>query len=120
MGGIIISSVCYATSSITSNNAWIIPYGLYYVVPTIVASLVWIIPESPRWLLSKGRTEEARVALRRLRVNNSDVAIDEELSSIVTMLENENTKKGGYPDLFKGTNRECFGNPSSPPCSRMS
>jgi SP family sugar:H+ symporter-like MFS transporter len=69
-----------------------------------VASLVWFIPESPRYLLGKGRVEEAKASLRRLRVDNTDSAIDEEVARILLSLEAEKDQ-GRYSDLWKGTNR---------------
>lgn len=29
----------------TTNAAWRIPFGLFYIVPTIVASLIFLVPE---------------------------------------------------------------------------
>jgi len=43
--GLVINSVARGTHSIRDNSAWSIPFGLFYVVPTIVASLIWFVPE---------------------------------------------------------------------------
>ena len=45
VGGLLINGICKGTSTIPNNNAWMIPYGLYYIIPTFVASLIWFIPE---------------------------------------------------------------------------
>ena len=45
IGGLLINSICRGTSEIDNNNSWMIPYGLYYVIPTFVASCIWFIPE---------------------------------------------------------------------------
>lgn len=45
VGGLIINAICKGTSRIPNNSAWMIPYGLYFIIPTFVASCVWFIPE---------------------------------------------------------------------------
>jgi len=51
IGGFIINIVCKGTSTLPDNRAWRIPLGLFYIVPTMIATLVFFTPESPRWLL---------------------------------------------------------------------
>lgn len=46
IGGLIINGICRGTSTIQNNNAWMIPYGLYYIIPTFVACTIWFIPEA--------------------------------------------------------------------------
>lgn len=45
IGGLVINSVARGTGSNKDNSAWRIPFGLFYVVPVIVASLIWFVPE---------------------------------------------------------------------------
>lgn len=106
VGGFVINSVCKGTSGIQDNRAWRIPLGLFYIVPTIVLSLIFFTPESPRWLLKKGRTEEARESLRKLRVGRfSDDQIKLEFRELETALSSEVTfEKGKFMELFKGVN----------------
>lgn len=110
VGGIIINSVCLGTSDMSSNAAWRIPQGLFYVVPTIVASCVWFIPESPRWLLLNDRPDEALASLRQLRGQagsgtgtGSHLTAEEELARLQTSLIHEQNQ-GTYSDLFRGSN----------------
>lgn len=45
MGGLIMSLICRATSELEGNKQWQIPFGLFFVIPTIVAAGIWFIPE---------------------------------------------------------------------------
>lgn len=44
-GGMVIGWVCNGTSKIHDDRSWRIPLGLFFVIPTIIASLIWFIPE---------------------------------------------------------------------------
>ena len=108
IGGIIINSICRGTSTIQNNNAWMIPYGLYYIIPSFVASTIWFIPESPRWLLMKDRDEEALRNLKLLRGKGNEMSAEAELELIRVSLQEE-ADKGTWADLFKGHNRRRTG-----------
>lgn len=105
-GALVINSVCYGTSGLQGNRAWRIPLGLFYIVPTIVASLIFFIPESPRWLLRKNRPEEAMTHLRRLRQGIfSEEEIEREYDQLRVSLESEpETNNVRFVELFQGTN----------------
>lgn len=58
-GAIIGSGITLSTFARTDNWSWRIP-SLCQAVPCLVQfAVIWFIPESPRWLIFKGRTEEA-------------------------------------------------------------
>ncbi|KAF4126478.1 Sugar (and other) transporter [Geosmithia morbida] len=105
LGGLVINSICLRTSTLTSNQAWRIPLGLFYIVPSIIAASVWFLPESPRWLLQKGRVDEARENLHKFRVGTlySEEAIEDELRDIQDQLRRE-ADKGSYVELFSRNN----------------
>ena len=44
---------------------WRIPMAMQGIPCIIVLVFVWILPESPRWLMSRGRTVEARSILTK-------------------------------------------------------
>ncbi|XP_066139089.1 organic cation transporter protein-like isoform X2 [Euwallacea fornicatus] len=82
--GTIISS-CYAVGEIAvAVVAWIVKSWktlifISYLPSLFLISYLWIIPESIRWHLSKGRTEEAKITLKKLaRVNGKEIS-DKEL-----------------------------------------
>jgi SP family sugar:H+ symporter-like MFS transporter len=56
-----------ATSNIDGKRAYILPLGIVYVIPGILAIGMLFIPESPRWLLQMNKSEQARKSLTWLR-----------------------------------------------------
>lgn len=89
-----------------SNAAWQIPFGLFYIVPVIVASLIWFVPESPRWLAMRDRPKDARKALYALREGKFTAAeIEAELDMILNNIKAEKEmERGTFFDMFKKPN----------------
>lgn len=55
----------------TDTRQWRIPLGVQIVPAAILGCLITLFPESPRWLMSKGRSEEAHRTLARLHANHN-------------------------------------------------
>ncbi|KIV79775.1 hypothetical protein PV11_07321 [Exophiala sideris] len=80
-----------------TNAAWKIPVYLQLMCPLIVAAFVFFVPESPRWLIMKGRREEAKNIIIKYHANGdaSHPAVDVELHEIeesITPDHKEGTK----------------------------
>ncbi|KAF2442364.1 general substrate transporter [Karstenula rhodostoma CBS 690.94] len=59
VGTLVASGVCYGTQNMSSTWAWRIP-SLLQAGPAVLCMIVLLfVPESPRWLISRGRHEEA-------------------------------------------------------------
>lgn len=50
--------------------------------PVPLITILWFAPESPWWLVRRGRPEEAKVALQRLSSNKTDEEIDDTVNSM--------------------------------------
>jgi uncharacterized hydrophobic protein (TIGR00271 family) len=74
--------------ALTGKGGWRWMFGLG-VVPAIGLTVgMWFLPDSPRWLISKSRTDEAQKALARLRS-------PEEIGSEVADIEQSTGKTSG-------------------------
>jgi hypothetical protein len=40
-----MSIICFGTEKIDDDRQWKIPFGLFFIIPTIVAAGIWFVPE---------------------------------------------------------------------------
>lgn len=101
VGTLIGTVVDNFTSKIGGRNCYLIPLALIFIVPTIISIGLLFIPESPRYLVQKGKIEQARSALVWLRPKGFNV--EAELLEIETAAsqEKELKKSTGWVDLFR-------------------
>lgn len=96
-------------SMLSRDDQWAyrIPYGLQWMWPLPLFVGIVFAPESPWWLVRKGRVEDAKKALLRLTSLNreTDFNADETVAMMVhtTALEENITSGSSYWDCFKGT-----------------
>jgi len=89
--GILVAYIVNAL--LASSGAWRLMLGLA-VIPSVVLLIgMYFMPETPRWLVSRDRDEEARDVLRRTR---DDEAAERELREIK---EVESDEEGGLSEL---------------------
>lgn len=91
--GLIIGSwVTFGTYRINSPWSWKIPCILQLVLPAYQMFMIWLCPESPRWLASKGRLEEARAILIKWHGNGIETELVRlELQEILAGIEADKT-----------------------------
>ena len=120
IGSIIVGAVTYRYNGIDAPSAyqyvmfWLvarvptnepnrIPIALQWMFPTPLAILVFLAPESPWWLVRKGRFEEAARSVVRLG-RRSLVNESETVAMMRRVVEMEKSaKKPSHLELFKGT-----------------
>ncbi|KAL6231970.1 hypothetical protein BDW75DRAFT_243398 [Aspergillus navahoensis] len=95
----------YGTFRISDTFSWRIPSILQGAIPVVQLSLAWLVPESPRWLIAKGRVEEARGILIKYHAggDESSPLVAFELDQIQSTLEEEQTinKTSSFWDLIR-------------------
>ncbi|KAI1655495.1 sugar transporter [Daldinia decipiens] len=89
--------------------AYRIPYALQWMWPLPLIIGISFAPESPWWLVRKGKLEDAKHSLLRLTSldRETDFDADETVAMMVhtTALEQKITRGASYLDCFKGVDR---------------
>ena len=99
VSGFVISNIItLAFSRITTEAQWRFPLGIQLIFSVIILSLVPILPESPRWLLARGRDTEAKAVLGRL----SDDEVESEFKVIRDAVREEQAVQASWADIFRG------------------
>ncbi|KAH8765914.1 general substrate transporter [Diaporthe sp. PMI_573] len=103
VGSIIVTGITYHYNQYLQDIAFRIPIALQWMFPTPLAILLFIAPESPWWLVRKGRLAEAEKAVVRLgrktRLNAS-----ESVAMMRRTVDLEKTiKEPNLVELWKGT-----------------
>jgi sugar porter (SP) family MFS transporter len=99
--GFSVGAVFERGEFVSNDAAWRTMLALGMVMPAILIGLVYLaMPESPRWLISRGRSAEAINVLRRCALPGEDVEriasdIEEELAA-----ERENDQKTTWRSIF--------------------
>lgn len=104
VGAIVAAGITYGTTAIPNNWSWRVPSLLQAAPSLLQCSLVFMIPESPRWLIARDRREEALAILVKYHAEGdaSSALVQAEMAQIETTvkLEIENSKKS-WADVFR-------------------
>ncbi|CAG7950314.1 unnamed protein product [Penicillium nalgiovense] len=104
IGSIIVAGVTYGFNKRSDEWAWRVPLALQWIFPTPLLILLFFAPESPWWLIRRGRKAEALRSIERLGGKSHEEA-QQSLAMIERTVEIE-AQMGGSPtllDLLKGT-----------------
>ncbi|KAI7344640.1 sugar transporter STL1 [Hortaea werneckii] len=105
-GSMIASFTTYGTNQnmdATNNAQWRIPLGIQLAPAFLLACLILLFPESPRWQIAHGRTQKGLATLARLHAsgNQEDEWVLAEYTQIEATIEQEKAESASWMDLFK-------------------
>lgn len=110
IGLLLASCVTYGTEDRTDTGSYRIPIGIQFVWAIILFIGIFWLPDSPRWYIKRGRVEEARKVLARLRGQPMESEyIEAELAEIVANAEYERQRIpntgyfGSWAHCFSGS-----------------
>ncbi|KAF3388661.1 Lactose permease [Penicillium rolfsii] len=94
-GSITAAAIAFSTLSIENSWSWRVPCLLQILYPTMQLVALTIIPESPRWLVSKSRQGEALAMLTRYHANGDmhDKLVQDEYDQICASIHAEADQK---------------------------
>ncbi|KAE8327311.1 general substrate transporter [Aspergillus sergii] len=90
--------------------SWRLPLALPISFTLMIMSFTMSFPESPRWLVSKGHMEEARITMHALADEDSlsHEAIGSEIENISSALQDASDSERGFVNLFKREPQRLF------------
>jgi MFS transporter, SP family, sugar:H+ symporter len=90
--GILLAFIVNAL--LADSGAWRLMLGLAFVPSVVLLIGMFFMPETPRWLVSRGQDDDARNVLRR---NRDEEAVEQEIQDIK---EVERQEEGGLRELL--------------------
>ncbi|KAM0720702.1 hypothetical protein Q7P37_004839 [Cladosporium fusiforme] len=105
VGGTIAAFITFGTRNIEGNMAWRIPSILQILIPALaLPGFIWS-PESPRWLISIDRVDQARTVLEKRHAGGAtnSALVNYEVMEITETLraEKEAHSSASYAEMFK-------------------
>ncbi|OQD77092.1 hypothetical protein PENDEC_c003G03593 [Penicillium decumbens] len=91
IGSITAAGIAFSTLSIHNNWSWRVPCMFQIFYPLFQLTGLFFVPESPRWLVAKGRKAEALAILTRYHANGNpgDKLVQDEFDQICSSISAE-------------------------------
>ncbi|KAK5459901.1 hypothetical protein LTS15_004030 [Exophiala xenobiotica] len=105
LGLMLINWIMYAIEDWTSPGwIWRFPLGCVCAPSLLLISVVWFVPESPRWLVGNGQTQEAREILAKVRGDLAldDPVLEDEMRELIAMVEISHKKRNNLLNISLG------------------
>ncbi|KAK0186542.1 general substrate transporter [Armillaria mellea] len=111
IGQVIGAGVAQGTKDYTTSFSYRFPIALNILICLIITVGLFFVPESPRWLLSQNRKEDAYRALLRVHKGNDEIDIRAEMKVILDAKHAEAEQSGSvsrWRDIFSGVEKRKF------------
>ena len=83
IAGLIGSGICQGTEGYVGQAAYQIPVCFQLICPLVILVFIWFVPESPRRLISRNKSEEARAALCKINQSNKEYSPTIQLNEFI-------------------------------------
>ncbi|KAG8711572.1 hypothetical protein FRC08_015735 [Ceratobasidium sp. 394] len=103
IGRLLAAIVNNGTKNLSNHSSWCVPVAIQFVWAALLAFGMMLLPESPRYLIKRGRDQDAQRALARLlALHPEDPEVKTELNDIRANLRTEEELGTRlYTDCFK-------------------
>lgn len=114
LGAIIAAWTTFGTlNHLTGDLSWRLPVGLQCAMPGIQLLTLWMLPESPRWLIAKGKYTQAKKILTKYHGNGAETDfVNWEFNEISQTIELEEaaSANNGWYELVRtpGNRKRCL------------
>jgi len=105
IGQFLSNCVIQGTGNRTDKYAYRIPFALQWIFPLILLVGLPFAPESPWWLVRRGRIEDAQAIITRLGGATVDANLIVQSIKETIELEERQAANTTYGDCFRGVNR---------------
>ncbi|KAL0931134.1 maltose permease [Colletotrichum truncatum] len=105
IGSIIVAGATLGYNKRDDEWAWRAPLALQWIFPLPLMVILWFAPESPWWLIRRGRKDEALRSAKRLGPTGGTIEYAQRKLAMIERTVEIEAQIGGSPtllDLFKG------------------